>query len=921
MVTDATFTRTLSRFPDAVCTDAALVRTLDKIALVSDFAMDVLLRQPDLLAALATSNGAEPCHPPELLQTQRTDWWRFLRQYRQAESTRLIWRDALGVDGIEQTLAETTHLAERCLQLALNALETEFIARHGQLRDADGAPVRLVVFALGKLGGEALNFSSDLDLVYAFASDGHSDGTRSLSGIEYFTRLARQLTALLDDTTADGQCYRIDLRLRPFGSAGPMVQSFAGMEAYFQREGRDWERYAWQKARPVAGDIKAGYTFLTTLQPFVYRRYLDYGALDGLREMKALIAREVIRKDLADDLKRGPGGIREIEFLIQALQLIRGGRELALREPRLLPALEALTTAGHLSTEAAVHLRAAYCFLRHLENRVQMVRDAQTHALPESAEARERLARALDHPNWSALQSELDLHRACVTREFDALLAQRRPESHTTGTLSDYWRALPEHGDCGVLAATGFAEPEAVDAALRDFARAPGVQGLSDTARARLDRVLPVLLHASVPSRRPLPTIRRWLAILHPILRRTSYLALLDEHPPALARLVDVVTRSALLAERLAAHPVLLDELLDLRTGGPLPDRRELIAASHQCLHHDDDEAALYALNELRQQVSFRIALAVLDRRLPPVAATAHLATLADAIVTVVLKLARRQLEATHGTFSDARFLVVGYGSLGGEELGFGSDLDLVFLYDTTLETQSDAHRWHIRLAQKIIALSSTITGAGRLYDTDMRLRPDGSKAVLVSTVSQYADYQRERAWTFEHQAMVRARPIAGDQALADEFEAIRTGILSRVRDDQAVRREVARMRLKMRRELDRSTAETFDLKQGEGGLIDLEFILQALVLSYACQHPDLLRPRASADLLAALQAAGVLVEQTVTELIQAHTLLLASSLSCTLDRRPRQLACEPALDQARKVVCAAWKMLLGQEQIHGSGS
>jgi len=916
MRVDAAFTRALSRFPDALHADSALIERLSQIARVSDFAIDTLLRQPDLLASLAADNGAAPWPVPDLLPAQRVDWPRLLRRYRQAESVRLIWRDALGLDEIEHTLLGSTRLADTCLSLALGALETEFITRHGHLRGKDGAPIRLVVFALGKLGGEALNFSSDLDLVYAFAADGESDGERPLSGVEYFTRLARQLTTLLDDTTADGQCYRIDLRLRPFGGAGPMVQSFAGMETYFQREGRDWERYAWQKARPVAGDLDAGRAFLVTLQPFIYRRYLDYGALDGLREMKALIAREVARKDLADDIKRGPGGIREIEFLIQALQLIRAGREPKLREPRLVPALQALTDGGHIKAETAHHLRAAYRFLRHLENRVQMVNDAQIHTLPTSPDARQRLAQAMGHPDWSALHAESERHRRCVTREFEALLAPRRAPTQATGTLSDYWRSLPEHGDVMALAAAGFAEPDAVDAILRDFARAPGVTGLSDAARARLDRVLPVLLHASATGKRSLLTVRRWLDLLHNLLRRTSYLALLDEQPAALARLVEVVTRSAFLAERLAAHPLLLDELLDVRSNDALPGRAQMLVACHECLHHEDDETALYALNELRQQVSFRIALAVQDQRLAPIAATAHLAALADAVIAAVLVLARRQLVVNHGQIESARFLILGYGSLGGEEPGFGSDLDLVFLYDAPPEVSSngprplDAARWHARLAQRIIALIGSVTGAGRLYDIDMRLRPDGRQAMLVSTLAGYAHYQEGRAWTWEHQALVRARAVAGDATLAAEFETVRARILGRVREPGALMREVVEMRLKMRRGLDRSTAESFDLKQGEGGLIDLEFILQTLVLRYACQYPELLRPRASAGLLTAMQATGCLPAQTVASLMRAHQQFLASSLTCTLDRRPRQVPYSADLNHARDAVRTVWEQV-----------
>jgi len=908
----------LTRFPDAIRADSALAERLHAVARVSDFAIDTLVRQPELLAALAADDGASPCPEPELLPAARAEWPRLLRRYRQAESTRLVWRDALQLDDIQHTLAGSTRTAERCLQLALAAVEGEFCARYGTLRDAQGQPVRLVVFALGKLGGEALNFSSDLDLVYAFAAEGESDGARVLSGAEYFSRLARQLTALLDDTTSDGQCYRIDLRLRPFGSAGPVVQTFAGMEAYFQREGRDWERYAWQKARPVAGDLVTGASFLASLRPFVYRRYLDYGALDGLREMKAMIAREVARKDLADDLKRGPGGIREIEFLIQVLQLIRAGREPALREPRLLPAMQALADGGHLRAETVQHLRAAYRFLRHLENRVQMVADAQTHVLPESTQARQRLAQSMGYPDWHALLAEVDLHRAHVSHEFEALLAERRAPAHAAGTLSDYWRSLPEHGDAGVLVVAGFNEADEVDAILRDFAHAPGVRSLSDSARARLDRVLPVLLHAAAPAAQPLLTVRRVLALLHNLLRRTSYLALLDEQPAALARLVDVLTRSAFLAERLAAHPLLLDELLDIRSAHLLPARADILASARQCLHGDDDEASLYALNELRQQLSFRIALAALDARLPPEEATRHLAWLAESVLEVVLQLARQQLDASsHGALPDARFLIVGYGSLGGEELGFGSDLDLVFLYDAPPDAHShgaralDAHRWHVRLAQKIIALMGSVTGAGRLYDIDMRLRPDGSQAVLVSTLSQYADYQHARAWTFEHQALVRARAITGDATLVDAFAAIRHDILTRERDHQAVRADVAEMRLKMRRELDRSTADIFDLKQGEGGLVDLEFVLQTLVLCESCAHPELVQAHATCDLIDAMRGSALLDTKIADALQQAHGELLTRSLSCTLDRRPRQSTYDAALENARAAVRAAWQQVV----------
>src|SRR5688572_5750931 len=584
----------------------AFEATLRDVARASDFAIDTLLRQPALLEAFA--DGAAPLPPPILSPESRTDWPALLRRHRTAESTRLIFRDIAGLDDVDATLAGSTRLAEHCLQLALDAMEGEFAQRFGVVRASDGSEQRLVVFGLGKLGGGELNFSSDVDLVYAYAQDGESDGARGLAAEDYFARLGQQLAKLLDEVTADGFSHRVDLRLRPFGNAGRVALPFAAMESYFQREGRDWERYAWQKARPVAGDIDAGLRFLETLRPFVYRRYLDYGALDGLREMKAAIAAEVARKELADDIKRGPGGIREIEFLVQALQLIRGGREPALRERRLLPALQALVDAGHIAADTGVVLAGAYRFLRRLENRLQMLRDAQTHALPEDSPDRTRLARGLDCPDWDALRAALDEQRARVTAEFEALLAPRR-RARAASDLAAYWRALPDAGAADTLAAAGFDDSEDLDGSLRDFARAPGVRALSDATRARLDRVLPALLEAAAQSSQPDAALRRLLPLLHTLLRRASYLALLDEQPGALARLADVLGRSALLAERLGAHPLLLDELLDVRVAGALPDRAALAAQCAQALHEEDVEAALQALNEQRQALSFRIAL------------------------------------------------------------------------------------------------------------------------------------------------------------------------------------------------------------------------------------------------------------------------------------------------------------------------
>ncbi len=659
--------RLAERAPEAVA-DPARRAALAKLALCSDFAIDTLCRQPELLDTL---DG-----PPArlvLAPGQDADWPARLRRWRAAESTRLVWRDLRGLDDVDATLAGSSRIADHALQASVAALSASLAERHGVVRNAAGEPQSLVVFGLGKLGGGELNFSSDVDLVYAFPEHGESDGARALDAEAWFTRLGQRLAQLLGDVTADGFSHRVDLRLRPFGASGRLVLSFGAMEHYYQREGRDWERYAWVKARPVAGDLAAGERLLETLRPFVYRRYLDYSALDGLREMKALIAAEVQRRELAEDLKLGPGGIREVEFLVQALQLIRAGREPALRNRSLLPALSALASAGHIAVATAERLALAYRFLRRLENRVQMLGDQQVHALPDETLARRRIALALDFPDEAAMLAELDAHRGVVAEEFSGLLEARRRRRTHAGALEQYWRALPDGGDVAVLADAGFADAAGQDATLRDFARSPAVRALSGRGRQRLDNVLPELLAAAARSEAPDASLPRGLALLQAITRRTSYLALLEEQPAALARLADVTARSALLSERLAAHPLLLDELLDSRAAGPVPEESDfdgLVAEALAPLPPGDTEAALNALNELRQAIGFRIALATLGQRLPPVDAARRLAALAQSLLAATLALAEADIGAAHGRVPGAGLAILGYGSLGGSNRG-----------------------------------------------------------------------------------------------------------------------------------------------------------------------------------------------------------------------------------------------------------
>jgi glutamate-ammonia-ligase adenylyltransferase len=906
--------------------EEAYALSLRRLLHVSDYAFERLERDPAQAASLDA-----PIAPPVLDSAAEGEWAGQMRRYRHARSVQLIWRDANGLDAIDDTLAATSALADRCCELALEALEGVHTERHGTPRGPDGARQRLVVYGLGKHGGSELNFSSDIDLVFAYPEAGHSDGARPLDNEIWFQRLGQRLIQLLGEVTADGFAYRVDMRLRPFGSTGRLALSFAAMEQYYQREGRDWERYAWIKARPVAGDPVAGEQLLDTLRPFVYRRYLDYGAFEGLREMKALIEAEVQRRDLAGHLKLGPGGIREIEFIVQLQQLIRAGREPELRLRGLLPALAMLRERGHLAPDSADALAAAYRFLRRLENRLQMLREEQTHVLPEDPATRERIATGLDYPDWDTLAAALERHRATVAAEFARVFEARERGRVRDDALVGYWRRLEREAQGvaneaegaaadasgAILAEAGFARPEALHARLREFAGSHAVRSRSARARGRIDRVLPILLAAAARSARPDEAAERALALVHAVIRRSSYLALLDEQPSALARLVEVMAASAWMSERLCAHPVLLDDLLDSRVDALPMDRADVAAVLQRALdqvEEDDDEARLLALNEFRQSQGFRIALATVLRKQPAVDGTRQLAWVAEAVIGAALPGVLAGLESQHGRLpAGAGLALCGYGSFGGEELGFGSDLDLVFLYDGAFSsTESDgprpldAARYHARAVQKLISLLATLTPAGRLYEIDPRLRPDGAKGLLVSTLQSFDEYQRERAWTWEHQALVRARFIAGEPAVGARFVAIRREALARRRDAATVRRDVAAMRQRMREELDRSQAGRFDLKQGEGGLVDLEFLLQAGVLTLAADAPGLLGPTRTPELIAALGHAGWLAPDEVEALGEAHADLLARSLACTLDARPRLAPPDARLERARDAILRA---------------
>ena len=909
--------------------DAGVAERIRRTLLASDFAFEVWCRQPRLLDARGldrlrdSGDAAARRHVLALPVGDEAVAMDALRRFRHAEALRLVFRDVNGLDPLADTLADTSVLYEVLLTAALDWAQQALQQRYGVARDAHGVAQRMLVLGFGKLGGGELNFSSDIDLILAYAESGQSDGPRVLDNGEYFVRMGRQLVRLLAEPHANGIAARVDLRLRPFGNAGRLALPFAAMEQYYQREGRDWERYAWIKARPVAGDLAAGKQLLELLRPFVYRRYLDYTAFAGLREMKALIDAEVARKDLSDNLKLGPGGIREIEFVVQLTQLIRGGREPSLRVRGLLPALAACEARGYIPAARARRLREAYVFLRRLENRVQMLRDAQTHDVPGDALSRQRIALALDWPDWDALAAELATHREVVAEEFAAVLVPHGGR-HATAPEADtaLWQAAEDGSlTAEALEAAGFVPGAEPADALQKLLQASNVRAMSARGRERMHRLMPQLLAAARATAAPAQCLLRLARLVQAVARRSSYLALLEEQPAARRRLAMLFADSAFLAERVIAQPLLLDDVLDPRMD-QLPLKRADIAAeiarTLATLDERDAEGELERLNELKASIAFRLGLAFSDGRADAAATARRLAALASAVTGAMLALAEREMVAQHGRLpgEGSGFAVLGYGSLGGEELGFASDLDLVFVYDgARAGAQSDGARpldgvrWYQRLAQRVMHWLAVQTRGGRLYEVDTRLRPDGSKGLLVASLDAFIAYQQGRAWTWEHQALLRARPVAGDAALGDRLRDVRRAVLMQPRDAAPVRIEVAAMRRRWRAERDRSDAARLDLKQGPGALLDIEFLLQGLVLAHAAAQPELLRHTANAALIDACRDAGLLDARQATLLAGAHAELLARSLACTLDMRSRVAARDAVLDAH----CAAVLELAGR--------
>jgi len=812
-----------------------------------------------------------------------------LREFRMAQMARIAARDLAGKAPLAETLESVSELADAACAAALAFAEKNLQKIHGRPRDDAGAPVAAYVLGMGKLGGRELNFSSDIDLIFGYSANGATDGRQAIATEQYFEKLVRLFTRLLGERTAEGFVFRVDWLLRPFGASGPPAMASGAIEEYYQTHGREWERYALIKARVVAGDTAAGEALLKALRPFVYRRYLDFNAIGALRDMKRMINEEVRRKELHDNVKLGAGGIREIEFIVQAFQLMRGGKEPPLRDHRLLTVLQYLGTTGYLSAETAAKLREAYEFLRRVENAIQMREDEQSHEPPEDPEARAALAVALGFGDWAALAVKLGAVRTFVQAEFARLFAEPEPagdDQGLTAAVGAIWR-----GD----AAAGVEALERADFAGEGAALREAIQGLrdslltrtlSDASLRRLEGLLASILADARRLADPPRAALRTLRVVSAIAGRATYLTLLRENTGARAQLLRLCAASPWITELLAQAPILLDQLLDARTLYAPPDREQMrveLDALFGQVAAGDTEAAMNLLRHFRQEVTLRVAAADLVEALPLVKVSDRLTWLAEVILAKTLERVRAEMEQQFGAPRRGRtpcsFGVVAYGKFGGIEMGYGSDLDLLFLHDCEdlqAPTKGGAKSlpnevWLSRLAQRVIHWLSTQTSAGRAYEVDLELRPDGRRGLTVSSLPSFAQYQRDSAWTWEHQALTRARPVAGDERIRAAFQRVRLEVLTRPRDADKLREEVVAMRERMRGALDKSSAEQFDVKQGRGGLTDIEFITQYLVLRHAPAHPPLLEWSDHWRQTEALAKAGWLAADEAATLIEVY--------------------------------------------------
>jgi glutamate-ammonia-ligase adenylyltransferase len=900
----------------------------------SDYAQQVLsgVESAALWVEYQQCAFAQPLSLPEIQArvdqvlaglTSEDHWMSALRRLRSRLMLRWIWQDANGLTDVVQLTQELSDFADISVAAAVAFVRPALIAKYGEPIGNDGHIQDLIVIGMGKLGAHELNLSSDIDLIFCFDEAGETNGVqgggqRVIDVQQFMIQWGQGVIRLLNPVTCDGFVFRVDMRLRPWGEGSALALSHAALERYLEKHGREWERYAWIKARAITGGA-AGQALIDMTRPFVYRRYVDYSAFAALRDMKGMIEREVLRRNVQGDIKLGAGGIREIEFIVQAFQLIHGGARRELRGNNCLHMLAVLGELGFLLADQRLALRDAYVFLRRLEHAIQAMHDQQTQQLPTDPAWQARLSSVLGFVDWSALMVVLDHHRHAVRAGFAQVVADRRIQAQVLDAPAIH-DALEQRLD-----------PEGQHL-LNAFWHSKGMSRLPEDARLRLNAVWPHLVNALLTLPEPQVALLRLLPLLDGVLRRSVYFVLLLENPAALLRLVQMIAVSPWISEELVRYPVLLDEFLSGDVYH-LPTRADLADTLRQQLlriDRDDLEGQMRVLRLFKKSEVLAVAASDVLAERPLMKVSDALTDIAEVVLDAALQLALEALIARHGlprwnngdpvTQDAPAFAIIGYGKLGGIEMGYGSDLDLVFLHDVDEQTDTDGTKpisgmeFCARLAQKVMTLLSTQTLDGRTYEVDTRLRPSGHAGMLVASLNAFRQYQDKRAWLWEHQALVRARGICGGAPVLSAFDRIRLHTLTQPRQEQDVRSAVSDMRQKMRDHLGSRTADRqagiFHLKQDAGGIVDIEFMAQYGVLAWSGANPNLARYSDNVRLLDDMATAGCLSRADVAALTDAYLRERAETHRLALAQKPLTVSAA-AWRSTRMTVHDLWQRLI----------
>ena len=846
-----------------------------------------------------------------------TLWMKTLRILRARLMFRWIWQDANQLTDVVTLTQELSDFADICVQVAKDFARIPLVAKHGEPIGYNGKVQDLIVVAMGKHGAQELNLSSDIDLIFAFDEQGETNGRKCIEVQQFCILWGQKLIYLLDHITADGFVFRVDMRLRPWGDGSALAISHVALEKYLSQHGREWERYAWIKARIITGG-QEGYELLEMTRPFVFRKYVDYTAFEAMREMKAMIEREVQRRNIEDNIKLGAGGIREVEFIVQVFQLIYGGSKLELQDRQCLVSLRHLGEAELLEPQAVLDLEDAYLFLRRVEHAIQALNDQQSQALPTEPELRARISDTLGFADWDSFMQTLNEKRVKVIYQFEHLIKENEPDS-----LLENYSQLEKQLDA-VL-------DDQAKNLVHEFWYGHAIKKLTAKALQRLKTFWPHLIEAVLQSENPQMALMRLMPLVESVLRRTVYLVMLIESKGALQRLVKMATVSPWICEELTQYPVLLDEFLSMDF--ELPKRSDLEDSLRQQLLRielDEVEDLMRVLRLFKKSNVLTVAAS-------DVLAESHLMKVSDALTDIAevtanaaLQLAYQMIVKKHGYPLDSEgqrcglehnaFAIIGYGKVGGIELGYGSDLDVVFIHNMDEQADTDGIKpisgfeFAMRVARKFVSLMTTQTLDGRVYDVDTRLRPSGDAGLLVTSLRAFEQYQLKSAWLWEHQALVRARSIAGEQQLRDKFEVLRCKILTQPRDEAYVRSEVLKMRQKMKDHLGSSKEQKkdgiFHLKQDAGGIVDIEFMAQYAVLAWSGSNPDLAHYSDNVRILEDAAKTGCLSSDDATALIQAYLRERAESHRLALANQSMQVNAADWYD-TREVVCKLWQRLI----------